>query len=354
MAQERGRRSGPQGKEEEEWQKQELNPQSVVDVEVMEEQEAESEFVPHVHVDDFDYELPSERIAVRPCNPRDHSRLLLCVGQELLPRFPNLPPSSLLVGDGSQVFDLQFIDVPDLLPSNSLLLLNDSKVIAARIPCSKKDTGGKSEVFLLSPLMPSRDPPEALRARSGEAVWKAMIRGRRIDVGDLLVSQSMGTDGSSCAQVRVEAEVLERDGADAVVRLSWTRAGSADPEQQEQQEDLGAPLLHEVLKQVGRVPLPPYIKREADREDLVTYQTSHAQHEGSVAAPTAGLHFSERVMQRLLDKGTESLPVTLHVGAGTFKPVEANDVAEHEMHHERIIVNVSTLKGIMQVSSSRS
>ncbi len=169
------------------------------------------------------------------------------------------------------------------------------------------------QVFLLSPLLPSQDPSIALGATSGEAVWKCMMRGSRIQTGDVF----------SCNHGGLSASVEAKNGAEAVVRLSWDDTHN---------------LAH-VLSTLGSVPLPPYLHREAEEDDVRAYQTEHARVEGSVAAPTAGLHFSKEVVDKFrTDRSSGTCMLTLHVGAGTFKPVTAVDASQHDMHSERIAI----------------
>lgn len=291
-------------------------------------------------MDDFDYELPADRIAVRPCEPRDASRLLVC-GREIA----TVGETVKMAGEGGwQLQDTLFMQVPALLPPNAMLILNDSRVIAARLPGRKEPTGGKAEVMLLSPLAPSRDPAVALNAMSGEAVWECFVGGRKVKEGDVILCDPRVEEEEEGATKGGEeggreeggeglrAEVLSKNGPDATVKMTW---GGNTP-------------LGEVLAAFGRVPLPPYIKRAADKKDLQTYQTAHAANDGSVAAPTAGLHLSERLMAQVRAAGTEVLTVTLHVGAGTFKPMDAAEAKAHSMHAERIGVQAEEIQRLLE------
>lgn len=227
---------------------------------------------------DFYFELPPERIAQHPTSTRSASRLL-CLGR-----------------DSGKVNDRRFRDLPDLLQANDLLVFNDTRVIPARLH-GVKDSGGKVEV-LVERVLDDRRLLAQVRAS------KAPKAGRKLLLEEVL-----------------EAVVEERRGEFRVLRFVSAR-----------------PLL-ELLEDYGHMPLPPYIKR-ADRDfDRTRYQTVYARQPGSVAAPTAGLHFDEDILQTLRDKGVDSAFVTLHVGAGTFQPVRCDALEEHRMHAEYLEVS---------------
>ena len=306
-------------------------------------------YIPDVTVEDFDYELPAHRIAVRPCEPRHASKLLVCTpgveGEHLGPR--SRPIDEPVRGEEREwrIRDHVFADAPEVIPAGALLVMNDSKVIAGRL-LARKPSGGKAEVMLIAPDtlddVPVLDPAQAFRAASGSCVWSCMIRGRNIHVGDVLECDGGGTalqrpEGAAGSRlVRLEAKVEAKQGADAAVRLIWhTQAGS----------EL---RLGEVLEEVGRVPLPPYMKREADRQDLESYQTPHATREGSVAAPTAGLHFSREIVAAMRARGGATCELTLHVGAGTFRPMDCASAREHTMHAEWVSVSRDALLALLQ------
>lgn len=260
-----------------------------------------SELRPSLRIADYGYDLPNDRIAMRPLEERDASRLLV------YRRASNA------------VTHHTFRDLPGLLPSNALLVVNRSRVVAARLPLSKP-TGGATEVLLTRPLGPSADPAVVL-ASTEPSEWECLVGGRNVMPGMRL----------SCAHDGVHVDVLERAGTEGVVRLSWPDART----------------LSQVLSDVGHVPLPPYIKREDDAEDQHRYQTVFARDEGSVAAPTAGLHITERVMNDLAERGIVIAEVTLHVGLGTFQPVEATDARDHVMHAERVEIEAAQLQQIV-------
>ena len=256
-----------------------------------------------VKASDLDYPLPPESIPDRPLPDRAASKLLYVQASK------------------GSVEHRQFRELPDLLPPHALLVVNNTRVIHARIPVSKP-TGGAAEILCISPVAPSRDPALALQAR-GESTWECLVGGKNIPAG-MTLSQSW--DG-----ITLQAEILERRQAEATVRLRWQPANLT---------------LGEFLNQVGKIPLPPYFKRAAESSDEQRYQTVYSKQEGSVAAPTAGLHFTAEVLDQLQAReiGVES--VTLHVGAGTFKPVEVEEVEEHPMHAERIDVSIETLRRV--------
>lgn len=200
----------------------------------------------------------------------------------------------------------QFREITEVLPPRSTIVVNRTRVIHARISL-KKPTGGAAEIFLTRPLAPSVDPAVALIA-TASATWECLLGGRNITVGMKLWSD----DGRLCAHV------LERHGSEGTVLLTWPHGTLAD-----------------VLLTVGDIPLPPYIKREADEQDRERYQTVFASSDGSVAAPTASLHFTEETFRLMAARDIERIDVTLHVGLGTFKPVEVRELRDHVMHSER-------------------
>ncbi len=219
---------------------------------------------------DFDFDLPPDRIAEHPVRPRDAARLL---------------------DVAERLHDRAVRDLPALLEPGDLLVVNDTRVIPARLD------GWRGEVRV----------EITLHKREGEREWRAFARpGKRLRPGDR-ISIAEG----------FEAEVLAKDGME--VRLRFSAAG---------------PALMEALHRHGRMPLPPYIRRAADEADSADYQTVFADREGAVAAPTAGLHFTPELLAALEARGVRRAPVTLHVGAGTFLPVKVEDVADHRMHSE--------------------
>jgi len=236
----------------------------------------------------FDFDLPADRIALRPASPRDAARLLVV-----------RPPSSLE--------DRVVRDLPDLLRAGDALVVNDSKVIAARLK-GRRIGRGASE--------PSVEA--TLHKRLDNSHWRAFILGaKKVEVGDSL---RFGIEGKVCFLGELDAQVSQKDEGGEVT-LSFSFHG---------------PVLDQAIAERGDMPLPPYIasRREPDEQDRSDYQTMFAQVEGSVAAPTAGLHFTDTLLAALKARGVGLHKVTLHVGAGTFLPVKADDTAGHKMHAE--------------------
>jgi len=257
-------------------------------------------------IHDFTYQLPPERIAAEPLPNRDQSRLL--------------------VSRGGQITDRHFYDLPAELPSHSLLIFNDTKVVRARLFC-QKPTGGVVELFCLEPVAPHRAIEPAMQ-QTGRCVWKCLVgNGKRWKSGPVTLAFAAHE-----ADALLTAERLETGDGFALIQFSWQPAELP---------------FAEVLRGAGHLPLPPYLHRADTDVDAVRYQTVYAAHEGAVAAPTAGLHFSEAVLADLASRGMRTGHVTLHVGAGTFQPVKADQMAEHAMHGEPISVQASLLHQLL-------
>ncbi len=262
--------------------------------------------MPLVNLEDYKYELPAERIANFPLENRDDSKLL---------RVNRLDNS---------ITHHQFKDISKLFPINSELFINTSKVISARIPVIK-ETKGKAEIFLIEPIAPFTEYNLALRVRNN-ATWKCIIGGKNIKAGDELFADLGEKYGV------VKFLVIEKDGNEANVSFDLTENKLS---------------VADLLDKYGQVPLPPYIKRDAQESDKTTYQTVYANSEGSVAAPTAGLHFTKKALKRVISRGMRLNEVILHVGLGTFKPIDTDDVNKHEMHSERVIISKSVLEHLI-------
>ncbi|TIP04058.1 MAG: tRNA preQ1(34) S-adenosylmethionine ribosyltransferase-isomerase QueA [Mesorhizobium sp.] len=248
-----------------------------------------------MRVDLFDFDLPEERIALRPAEPRDSARLLV-------------------VEPGETLQDRVVRDLPSLLRQGDVLVFNDTKVIPAQLKGMR--TRGEA-VAQVEATLHMRVAPDR---------WQAFMRpGKRIAAGDRI---HFGHDANSCFLGQLDATVLEKGEAGEAL-LGF---------------DLSGPFLDEALHAVGHIPLPPYIasKRDDDERDRADYQTIYAREEGAVAAPTAGLHFTPELFAALDAKGIERRFVTLHVGAGTFLPVKADDTADHKMHAETGSVSAET------------
>ena len=259
----------------------------------------------HIRISEFNYPLPDERIAKFPLPVRDQSKLLL-------------------YRHGEITEDI-FTSLPDYLPANSLMIFNNTKVIQARLHFHK-ETGALIEVFCLEPIQPN---DYALNFQQTEhAAWLCMI-------GNL----KKWKEGALKREVTVKGKPLtltaERGachGTSHWVDFRWN-----NPEI----------TFADILEVFGELPIPPYLNRETQESDKETYQTVYSKIKGSVAAPTAGLHFTPRVLDALREKGVALEELTLHVGAGTFKPVKSEEIEGHEMHTEYISVNRSTLEKLV-------
>ncbi|MEM9985912.1 MAG: S-adenosylmethionine:tRNA ribosyltransferase-isomerase [Bacteroidota bacterium] len=255
----------------------------------------ESILLSHYH-----YHLPDEQIAKQPLAQRDQSNLLAY--------------------QQGEISHHQFFSLPELLPSDSLLLFNDTKVIKARLYFQRK-TGAKIEVLLLNPVNPAA--VEAAMAAQGTCTWHCIIGNRK----RWKLGEEVFLDLGKGAPIQVSAQLSDPERNQVTFR--WT------PEQRS---------FVEVLALLGQLPLPPYLKREATEKDLVQYQTVYARQAGAVAAPTAGLHFTDEVLQQLAAKGMQRAFITLHVSAGTFLPVKTDRVMDHPMHAEQAIIQRATLQ----------
>lgn len=258
----------------------------------------------NISILDYTYQLPDEKIALHPLETRDASKLLVYKD-----------------GNISQTI---YQNIQEYLPENSLLVFNNTKVIKARILFTKS-TGAVIEIFLLEPYQ--ADYTTSLAATKN-CRWKCMIGGASKWKEKQL---QLNSPAGSSPGWDLTAQLVEKLSDAYVVEFNWTAALS----------------FAEILEQAGKIPLPPYIKRNADEADKNRYQTIYAAHDGSVAAPTAGLHFTEKVFENLKAKKIDIGFVTLHVGAGTFKPVKAARMEAHEMHAEWIEVNIATIENII-------
>lgn len=264
-----------------------------------------------IRIEDFNYELPEERIAFFPAAQRDHSKLL--------------------VYRNGTITDSRFDHLPEFIPEESLLVFNNSKVIHARLLVHNA-TGAAIEIFCLEPLYPTNDPATAF-AQTGEVTWKCMVGNAKRWKHPLQITVPMGNK-----TVTVTATKGDNVESTFEVTFRWddTRVSFA-----------------EWLEHYGKIPLPPYIKRAADENDELRYQTVYAKHDGSVAAPTAGLHFTDNVFESLHRKCIDTDFVTLHVGAGTFKPVTSETIGEHYMHEEKIVITEALIEHLVQYIGKR-
>lgn len=262
-----------------------------------------------IRIADYNYDLPDSRIAKYPLTERDQSKLLIYRGNEN--------------GDKGTVSEDHFYNLPDYLPKGALMVFNNTKVIQARLRFQKQ-TGATIEVFLLEPYAP-RDYEQVFQMR-GHCEWVCMIGNlKRWKEGEL----SLNVEGQQPFALR--ANRRGEEGTGFVVEFDWD----------------GDLSFAEVLDLLGELPIPPYLNRKTEASDLKTYQTVYSKIKGSVAAPTAGLHFTDRVLRALDEAGIQREELTLHVGAGTFKPVKSEQIAEHEMHSEFIAVKRETIQRLI-------
>lgn len=262
----------------------------------------------NISIHDYTYQLPAEKIAAYPLAARDASRLL--------------------VYKRGNITETLYRNIADELPANSLLLLNNTKVVEARLHF-QKPTGGVIEIFCLEPHPQYGDITSAMQQR-GKVTWICLIGGAsKWKPGQILEKHVQHHD----PLLVIRARYVGKEQDAFAIELQWEPATLS---------------FAEVLHYAGRVPLPPYIKREADSSDAERYQTIYAQAEGSVAAPTAGLHFTSHIFSQLEAKHIVREQVTLHVGAGTFKPVKSDTLQDHEMHAEFIEVSAAAIERMLQ------
>jgi len=262
--------------------------------------------VTHININDYDYNLPEERIAQYPVAQRDSSKLLVM-------------KNSLISEDLFKNLDIH-------IPSDSLLIFNNSKVIKARLIFGK-ETGARIEIFCLEPLSP---PDYESSFQSGSPVeWKCIIGNlKKWKKGSISTVFSSGGAAKTLEATRLRPE----EGESWRIRFNWN----------------GDLSFADVLQAVGHTPLPPYISREDEPADAINYQTVYSKIRGSVAAPTAGLHFTDSVFQKLRNKNIDNAEITLHVGAGTFQPVKVMNAVEHEMHCEHFIITMETIRKLIR------
>jgi S-adenosylmethionine:tRNA ribosyltransferase-isomerase len=261
----------------------------------------------NIRIEEYDYPLPESRIAFYPAAQRDNSKLLIFNKEE------------------DKITDAVFHQLPDFLTENHWLVFNDSRVIHARLRVHNA-TGAAIEIFCLEPLAPSNDPAVAF-ALTGSVTWKCMVGNARkwkhpIEM-EVPVKERV---------VRVLAERGEAVSGTFEVTFTWPDTDVS---------------FAEWVEAYGKVPLPPYIRRDAEESDTKRYQTVYAHHDGSVAAPTAGLHFTDELLHELNTKGIDTEYVTLHVGAGTFKPVSSETIGGHFMHEEKILITEKFIRKLL-------
>ena len=260
----------------------------------------------HIHISDYNYPLPDDRIAKFPIDRRDHSKLLIY--------------------NRGEVSEDKFYNLHDYLPKGSLMVFNNTRVIQARIHF-RKETGALIEVFLLEPAAPS--DYEQMFQTTSRCEWLCLVGNLKKRKGGSVL-RVFDINGK---HVVLTATRIKEAGTSQRVGFSWDNA---------------AVSFAEILDAVGELPIPPYLNRDTQESDKTTYQTVYSKIKGSVAAPTAGLHFTNNVLKSLDDAGIDREEVTLHVGAGTFKPVKSEEIEGHEMHTEYICVHKGTLEKLLQ------
>lgn len=260
--------------------------------------------IPEIRISDYDYALPDGRIAKYPLERRDASKLLIY--------------------KAGKIDESVFRHIPDLLPADSLMVFNDTKVVPARLHFMKP-TGAHIEIFCLEPSAPAAY--NLIFSETSCCRWKCIVGNvKRWKSGRLtLCNPEMS---QQVAALGLEAEMIERDGETSVIEFTW--------------QD-GSPFSR-VLEICGTIPIPPYLNRDSESIDSERYQTLYARYRGSVAAPTAGLHFTEEVLDGIRAKGIGMETVCLHVGAGTFLPVKSAEISGHTMHREPFSVSIGLLE----------
>ena len=266
------------------------------------------DMIPDIRIEDYAYPLTDDSIAKYPLPERDSSKLLL-------------------YRDG-QVSDTLFRELPDLLPADALMVFNETKVVPARLHFMRP-TGAHIEIFCLEPV----DPVEynLSFATVASCTWKCVIGNVKRWKGDVLSLYIPGEGAGEAAALELKAELMAREDRTGTIRFSWK----------------GGQPFSRVLEICGSIPIPPYLNRDSEAIDSERYQTTYARIRGSVAAPTAGLHFTPAVLGKIAEKGIDIEKVCLHVGAGTFLPVKGSKVSEHPMHREPFEVSVNFLNQLI-------
>lgn len=261
-----------------------------------------------IDLNKYDYGLTKDKIAQFPLEDRASSKLLVANAKD------------------KSIEHHRFYELPKLISKNSHLFINTTKVIPARINF-RKPTGGKAELLLLEPIKPSSEY-ETIMQSEPPVVWKCIVGGRNIKINDILRFENPLTEKIK----HFIAKIVEIEKKEAIVEIAW------------EPKDLSFAVA---LDSLGKTPLPPYISREPIEKDKKSYQTIYAKYNGSVAAPTAGLHFTDEILSEIKDIGIPISEITLHVGAGTFLPIENDDVEHHNMHSEIFTVSFDTIAKLL-------
>lgn len=266
--------------------------------------------IEEIKIEHYDYDLPEDRIAKYPLSERDGSKLLHYSSGKIVER--------------------KFKEISELVPEGSLMVFNDTKVVPARLHF-QRDTGAHIEIFCLEPVLP--EEYVTMFAVTDCCRWKCIVGNVKRWKNDKLSLYNPLND-PKIADMGLKASLVERDGETSVVEFSWSN-GSA---------------FSTVLEACGSIPIPPYLNRETEDIDLERYQTLYARYRGSVAAPTAGLHFTDHVLEKIKSRNVDIQTVCLHVGAGTFLPVKTSLVSEHKMHREPFVVTLDFLERLISAT----
>ena len=271
-----------------------------------------------IRISDFSYELPDERIAKFPVEQRDQSKLL--------------------VYEHGHISETRFSHLPEFLPKNALMVFNNTRVIQARLHF-RKETGALIEIFLLEPAEPA--DYEQVFQTSEACSWLCLVG-----------NQKKWKEGTLSRMLEIKGEKVELRatrkgsvGTSQLIEFQWLVENKTFPLQGESK---GAFSFADLLDAIGELPIPPYLNRDTEESDKSTYQTVYSRIKGSVAAPTAGLHFTEDVLKTIENQGITREEVTLHVGAGTFRPVKSETIEGHEMHSEHISVRRQTIENLIR------
>ncbi|MFD2200709.1 S-adenosylmethionine:tRNA ribosyltransferase-isomerase [Shivajiella indica] len=262
--------------------------------------------IEEIKLSDYSYILPEERIAKFPLEKRDESKLL---------HFKD-----------NQISHHQFFEIPDLIPSGSMMVFNNTKVIPARL-IFQRESGAKIEIFLLKPILPSTVINEVM-INTSSVTWETMIGNLKKWKENEILQGRVTIQGQECI---LNAKLVDRERK--AVEFQWS--GGKIP-------------FVALVEASGEVPLPPYLNRKATAEDKPRYQTVYSKKEGAVAAPTAGLHFTEETFQKLKENNIRHEFLTLHVSAGTFQPIKDENVKDHDMHSEQIVVDLKTIQRLSE------
>lgn len=263
------------------------------------------ETVKHIKIKDYNYPLTDDRIAKYPLSERDHSKLLIY--------------------DKGEIKEDVFYNIAEYLPKDALMIFNNTKVIQARMHF-RKDTGALIEVFLLEPYAPA--DYEQMFQTTSECSWLCLVGNLKKWKGQQL-GREINVKGKD---VFVKVDYEREHHTSHLIKFSWNNNEVS---------------FAEILDAIGELPIPPYLNRETQESDKTTYQTVYSKIKGSVAAPTAGLHFTDNVLSSVSNYGIDLEEITLHVGAGTFKPVKSDEIGEHDMHSEFICVHKSTIEKLL-------